>query len=154
MAMSAEQSTAAFHPQTLPSLSLPYPHQSLIQHRPDLALSWCTLPEADCKAEQQHGCDRQQQQQQQQSASGVGRRRRGGGQNNPETNSSVLRGETKFECHQSVNTFASRGGLQYHTLTHSGVKNHKCDECGKKFARKSHLTTHTLTHSSVKLLKH
>ncbi|XP_063853172.1 oocyte zinc finger protein XlCOF7.1-like [Scylla paramamosain] len=68
----------------------------------------------------------QQQQQQQQPASGVGRHRHGG-KNHLEADSSVHRGESKFECQQCDKTFVSRHGLKYHTLTHSGVRNYECD---------------------------
>ncbi|XP_063853158.1 zinc finger protein 416-like [Scylla paramamosain] len=103
----------------------------------------------------------QQQQQQQQPASGVGRCRHGG-KNHLEAGSSVHRGESKFECQQCDKTFVSRRGLNYHTLTHSGVRNYECgdgvrnyecDECGKRFPTISRLNKHTFRHTGLREFK-
>ena len=56
-------------------------------------------------------------------------------------------------CDLCPKTFASRSGLYFHNLTHTGDKRHKCDQCNKSFTKRHRWKEHVLTHIGEKLQK-
>ncbi|XP_068081405.1 zinc finger protein 32-like, partial [Anabrus simplex] len=66
-----------------------------------------------------------------------------------DTSCNSYRGK-RFECQMCHRTFAHRGTLDGHILTHTGQRKFQCTLCSKEFVRRSHVKAHLLTHSGEK----
>lgn len=50
-----------------------------------------------------------------------------------------------LQCHKCDKSFQNKRFLDYHLLTHEGIKNEECKECGKKFYKRKDLLRHQHT---------
>eukprot|EP00092_Neocalanus_flemingeri_P030625 GFUD01033253.1.p1 GENE.GFUD01033253.1~~GFUD01033253.1.p1 ORF type:complete len:325 (-),score=69.86 GFUD01033253.1:50-1024(-) len=65
------------------------------------------------------------------------------------TNSKKQTKTKDFVCDVCEKQYASNYSLKQHHLLHTGEKPHKCEQCGTSFARKGYLTKHVMTHNSI-----
>eukprot|EP00092_Neocalanus_flemingeri_P096364 GFUD01122669.1.p1 GENE.GFUD01122669.1~~GFUD01122669.1.p1 ORF type:complete len:318 (-),score=67.33 GFUD01122669.1:126-1079(-) len=65
------------------------------------------------------------------------------------TNSKKQTKTKDFTCDVCEKQYASNYSLKQHHLLHTGEKPHKCEQCVASFARKGYLTKHAMTHNSI-----